>query len=182
MLALELRQFVGERLKTLVPMVYGQTEGAQQKKTAGGAPKRQWDRETFFADLERRQGAEVVGVAARIGDWMKAKADEAWYGRGAQDGSMGATFVREGQKFFPLNVWTNGRVEINFRWIMQPPFADEEKRRELLRRLNSVEGINFPPDAISRHPSIPLATLKDEKRLSGFLAAMDWFVQELRAA
>jgi hypothetical protein len=35
MLALELRQFVGEGLRTIVPMVYGQTEEAQQKKAAG---------------------------------------------------------------------------------------------------------------------------------------------------
>jgi hypothetical protein len=34
-LALELRQFAGGSLKTIVPVVYGQTEGAQQKKAAG---------------------------------------------------------------------------------------------------------------------------------------------------
>jgi hypothetical protein len=32
-LALELRQFQGEGLRTIVPMLYGQTEGAQQKKS-----------------------------------------------------------------------------------------------------------------------------------------------------
>ena len=37
-LALELRQFEGQGLKTLVPMVYGQTQEAQQNK-ATGAPK-----------------------------------------------------------------------------------------------------------------------------------------------
>jgi len=35
MLALELRQFAGEGLTTIVPMVYGNTEEAQQKKAAG---------------------------------------------------------------------------------------------------------------------------------------------------
>jgi hypothetical protein len=34
-LALELRQFVGQNLKTIVPVTYGKTEGAQQKKIAG---------------------------------------------------------------------------------------------------------------------------------------------------
>jgi hypothetical protein len=32
-LALELRQFEGEGVKTIVPTLYGQTEEAQQKKT-----------------------------------------------------------------------------------------------------------------------------------------------------
>jgi hypothetical protein len=36
-LALELRQFQGEGLKTIVPVVYGQTEEAQQKKVVGAA-------------------------------------------------------------------------------------------------------------------------------------------------
>ena len=35
MLALELRQFAGEGLKTVVPIMYGQTEGARQKKSVG---------------------------------------------------------------------------------------------------------------------------------------------------
>jgi hypothetical protein len=38
-LALELRQFVGEGLRTIVPMVYGQTEGARQKKATGASTK-----------------------------------------------------------------------------------------------------------------------------------------------
>jgi len=39
MLALELRQFAGEGLKTIVPIVYGQTEEAKQKKEAGSINK-----------------------------------------------------------------------------------------------------------------------------------------------
>jgi hypothetical protein len=35
MLALELRQFVGEGLRTIVPMLYGQTEEARRKKATG---------------------------------------------------------------------------------------------------------------------------------------------------
>jgi hypothetical protein len=57
-LALELRHFAGEGLKTIVPMVYGQTERAQQEKAVGG-PKRQWDEESVLADL--------AGAAPRAG-------------------------------------------------------------------------------------------------------------------
>ena len=35
MLALELRQFAGKGLKTIVPTVYGQTEEARQRKEMG---------------------------------------------------------------------------------------------------------------------------------------------------
>jgi hypothetical protein len=39
MLALELQQFSGEGLKTIVPTIYGQTEGAQQRKSVGASNK-----------------------------------------------------------------------------------------------------------------------------------------------
>jgi hypothetical protein len=70
MLALELRQFAGEGLKTIVPMVYGQTEEALQKKSAT-AVKRQWDEEAVLADLERRNGPEALRAANKIVQWMK---------------------------------------------------------------------------------------------------------------
>src|ERR1700686_2820386 len=69
-LALELRQYEGEGLKTLVPMVYGQTEEAQQKKSASG-PKRQWNEDLVCEDMERRVGPDAVRVARRIEGWMK---------------------------------------------------------------------------------------------------------------
>jgi hypothetical protein len=42
-LAIEVKQFVGETLKTLVPRVLGQTETARQKKGVGAGETRQWD-------------------------------------------------------------------------------------------------------------------------------------------
>jgi hypothetical protein len=65
MLALELRQFVGEGLRTIVPMVYGQTEEAQRKK-AVGTPKRQWDEESVLAALENRRGSEALALHRKL--------------------------------------------------------------------------------------------------------------------
>ena len=98
MLALELRQFAGEGLKTIVPIVYGQTEEALQKKSAT-AVKRQWDQEAVLADLERRNGPEALRAANKIVQWMKKSADRVWFGSGSQDGSMGITL-------FPMAITT----------------------------------------------------------------------------
>jgi hypothetical protein len=180
-LALELRQFEGEGLKTLVPRVFGQTEEAQQKK-ATGAPKRQWDEASIYAEMERKVGSESVPVARRIAAWMKTTADRVWFGSGSRDGAMGTAFVQGGQEFFLLVLWSSGKVEIAFQWIMKPPFKEEARRRELLRRLNEVEGIELPEDAITRRPSIPLAVFADDVRLAEFLGVMGWFVAQLRAS
>jgi hypothetical protein len=77
-LALELRQFEGEGLKTLVPMVYGQTEEAQQRKSAG-EPKRKWDESSMYEGIERRVGLNAVQAAKKIVAWTKDNTDEVWF-------------------------------------------------------------------------------------------------------
>jgi hypothetical protein len=54
-LAIEVRQFVGENLKTLVPRVLGQTETARQKKHVDRGGSRQWDEPSFFEALQQRR-------------------------------------------------------------------------------------------------------------------------------
>ena len=75
-LALELRQFQGESLKTIVPMIYGQTEEAQQKKTVQAA--RQWDETSILAEIEQRHGAEAARVTQEIIEWIKKNTDQVW--------------------------------------------------------------------------------------------------------
>jgi hypothetical protein len=50
-LAVEIKQYVGRGLKTLVPCVVGQTAEAQQKKTVAAGSRRKWDEQQFMDDL-----------------------------------------------------------------------------------------------------------------------------------
>jgi hypothetical protein len=52
-LAVEVRQFAGKNLKTLVPRVLGQTALAQQKKSASRTSKKKWDEPSFLGALEK---------------------------------------------------------------------------------------------------------------------------------
>ena len=180
-LALELRQYEGEGLKTLVPIVYGQTQEARDKKAPGRA-ERQWDKQSILDELERRFGSQAAAVAQKIVDWMEKNADRVWFGRGARSGSMGTTFIHEGRQYYPLNLWTYGKVEIVFEQMRKPPFDDQAKRRELLRRLNEIDGVRLPADALSERPSIPLQVLSDDARRTKLLQVMEWFVAEVRKA
>jgi hypothetical protein len=62
------------------------------------------------------------------------------------------------------------------------PFGTKSKRMELLRRLNQLPGVDFPDDAITRRPSIPLSMLKDEAVLKQYIATIDWVIEEIKAA
>lgn len=178
-LALELRQFQGEGLRTIVPTLYGQTERSAAEKPR--AAPRLWDEASICADIERRHGPEGLDVAKKIIEWIKTNRDEPWFGRGSKDGSIGLIVVANGLRSSPLFLWTYGTVEIAFPY-MKSPFDDAAKREELWRRLNEIDGVRLPGDAISKRPGIPIAIFSDHDRLSRFLETMDWCVRELRSA
>lgn len=175
-LALELRQYEGEGLRTLVPMVYGQTEEAQQKKAAGNGSKREWAEAEIFAELERRWGEPTVGVARKLAGWMRSSGGQVSLGQG----SVIVKFEHAGDKLTPLYFSVNGRISLAFGYCVKPPFDDVAKRREWLNRLNAIEGIRLPEEAVDRYPSIQMTALADAKRLSAFLKVMDWFAEQTR--
>ena len=180
--AIEIRQYVGQGNTTLVPRVMGATTKAQQQKVLGSRASRQWDEASFLQELERRQGAAEVRVARRILQWASEHQLRLWWGKGSMDGSFFPLFDFQGQQYWSLSVWTYGRIEIQFQMMKtRPPFADESKRLELLSRLNALPGVTLPPDAITRRPSIPLSLLHDDAVLQQFLAICDWIIQESAA-
>lgn len=179
-LAVEIRQYTGKGLKTLVPRVLGQTTEALVRK---GEEKKRWDEPTFFADLTRRTGEEEARVARRILDWAQDRDCWIWWGTGAQDGSFFPMVRRGDEDHWAIAVWTYGRIEIQFQWMRKrPPFDSREKRLELLRRLNEALGMTIPEDGIERRPSVPLRLLTEGGRVEGFLGVLDWVVREVRGA
>jgi hypothetical protein len=178
-LALELRQFQGEGLRTIVPMLYGQTEKAQQKNP--GQPARQWDETSILAEIELRHGAEGLRIAQQIIEWIKKETDRTWFGRGSKDGSVGSTVSVNGSQSYPIALYSYyGQVEIRFQY-MREPFDNPVKREELRQKLNDIEGVNLPSGR--QRPSIPIGTFSnDDEKLRRFLDVMDWCVHELRSA
>jgi hypothetical protein len=143
-LGLELRQFEGQGLKTIVPLVVGQTQEAVQKRRPSGGSGRVWDEEAVFADLTARRPEPEVVVARQIADWMKSSGGKLWFGSGSQDGSMSVGFTRkDGVQLYPAILWTYGRLELQFKSMKERPFfSDIERRRELMRNLNAIRRVD----------------------------------------
>ncbi len=180
-LAVEVKQFEGQGLKTLVPRVVGQTAEAEQKK--GVARGRQWNESAFFAELGKRGNAEESEVAQRILKWARTHTTEIWWGHGSKVGSFVPTLNHKERDHQLFAVWTNGILETYFFWYQyKPPFDTEERRRDLLDRLNTVPGISLPDSAVSKRPGIPLLDLSKGDALDNFLAVYDWFLEEIKAS
>lgn len=180
-LAIEIRQFVGEGYRSLVPRVHGQTEAAKARKNNKPSSKKQWDQESFFQELKSRRGIEEAEIAMKILNWSKDKLPRFWWGRGKQDGSFYPVLDLNEEQYYPIAIWTYGKIEIQFQWLMtKHPFNDETKRKELQNRLNQIPGVKIPDIAIKRRPNIFLSTFKDESSLKQLLETLDWTIQEIK--
>ncbi len=183
-LAVEIKQYVGQDsdFKTLVPRVIGQTVEAQQKKTGSVRKGRTWDETSFFQELES-QVPEAVEPAKAIFEWAKSKTSRITWGKGKQYGTFSPTLDHKGTEHKPIQVWTGDYLYIQFGDIrLKPPFSNELKRLEVLRRLNEIPGVTIPDETIAKYPSIPLSLLNNEAALNQLLETLDWFVQEVEAS
>jgi hypothetical protein len=182
-LALEIRQYTGQGQKTLVPSVIGNTADAQQRKSSyGSAGSRQWDYESFFEEIETRNGKEIAKIAKEIYDWKDKHGIRIWWGKGMRSGSCFFQFDYKDETYFTFSMWTTGGVEIQFQTIKnQKPFDVIDKRMELREKLNDIsQSVQIPENRIDKRPSIDLAVLKDSKVLEKYLAVFDWFIGEIK--
>ena len=180
-LAIEIRQFTGEGLRTLVPTVVGQTAEAQGRKGVL-ARKPRWDDASFFGDLERRGNQEGARVARRLLDWAVSRRLRIWWGKGQIEGSFIPVLDLEGFYHQLFAVYSSGVVQLSFQWYAyKPPFSDEGRRMEMLHRLNGIPGVAIPESAVSRRPNILLTVLARDDNAERFLSIFDWFLNEIRA-
>lgn len=178
-LAVEVKQFVGEGIRTLVPKVIGQTAGADRKKRPSGGKR--WDEISFITTLRAQRGDREAEVAKRILEWAKVHMPSIWWGQGKKYGGFIPGIDHKGKWHQLIEVWTNGYVELQFQYMKtkSPPFDKRESRLEFLRRCNEISGVNIPEEAIEKRPSIPLSVLANKEALEQFLSVLEWAVREI---
>ena len=179
-LGVEIKQYTSHGLRTLVPRVVGQTTEAQAKRK--GIPQsRQWDESSFFEDLRSRHDADVEETTRTIYEWAQSIADRIWFGKGKNNGSFIPILTHKGTEHQMFAVYTYGTVEIYFYWYLyKPPFDSLDKRMELLKRLNAIEGVKIPESRIDKRPGIQLTVLAG-KKVEQFLNVYDWYIDEIKS-
>lgn len=179
-LAIEVKQYVGGGMRTLVPTVIGQTETARIVKDPSIRSGKQWDKESFFAELSDRRAPEEAQAAEGLLDWANRNELRIWWGRGRINGSLFPIYYNDNGKNFLFSVWSNGRVEILFRFMSHSPFDDQEKRKELAQRISEASGVPIPDDRLSKLPSFTLDRLVNPDSYKQFLSAFTWALEEIK--
>ncbi len=179
-LAIEVKQYVDSdgKHQMIVPRLLGQTEAARQVKEA-----RRWDRDSVLRELDTRSKAEG-DVARRLFDWAVRRGDlRLWFGSGQKEGSFQAGLDNASGYLFPFALYTYGRIEIPFQFMSRrPPFNQLDRRVQLQQKLNAIPDVDIPVGSLDKRPSIPLTALASDQAFQVFLAAMDWSIEQARAA
>ncbi|MGU3539863.1 hypothetical protein [Methylobacterium sp. A54F] len=181
-LAVELRQYEGQGLRTLVPLVIGQTEASSacRRRTTGAGVKRRWDEASLLAELER-VGEEAVRGARTIMAWAHARRLGEGYGEG-QLPAWTPVILVAGQKLLPISIWGDGALAVNFQYLAgKPAIGDEVTRTELLERLNAI-GYGLPESGLTRRPNVKASVWAEPGRLEALLPVLDWLLGKAHAA
>lgn len=112
-LAIEVTQYKGEGLKTLVPRTVGQTAEAEQRKEN---QKTEWDESNFFDEVAERTSSDL---ARRIQGVYKLAVEEGCEVEWRRGGSHGGYFVDAGgHRLFKFEVdgsiWTDTQYFAEF--------------------------------------------------------------------
>ncbi|MDQ1262127.1 MAG: hypothetical protein QG575_1308 [Euryarchaeota archaeon] len=175
-LAVEIKQYSGKNIKSLIPRVFGHTQ-----KPNGEI----WNPLRFFNSLKEYCSDEEINAANEIMNWAMNgdKGLSIRWGTGRINGTFSPVLDYNGSKYYIITLWTNGSIAIEFMDLKKrPPFKEESNRMELLARLNKISGINISGDRIGGEPSIYLHTLKDKNSLDQFLEVFDWVVSEIKSS
>ena len=181
-LGVEIRQFVGEGVTTLLPKVIGQTEEATGRKTP--RPSVKWTEQSFFEQLHRNATSEDAMKARRLLEWA-TRCSWVWWGEGTTEGSFVPTELLSGVKHQVCAVYSGNEKLAPCLYLYfqhyKAPFDSGERRMELLARFNAIDGIDLPPETINKRPRINLAELSNES-LEQVLKVFDWYLAEVGAA
>ena len=137
-------------------------------------------KESFFTELTAQRGPSEAAIARQLLDYFKPPMTRIWYGSGKKLGSIIPVFDHLGVGYSLFAVWTTGSVEIYFQWYNKPPFNDEQKRLELLHKLNQIKDVSISVDKISARPNIPLNRLTEKNEFKKFTDIYAWFIYEIK--
>ena len=137
--------------------------------------------EEFFRRLEA-YSPEQAEVARRILEWSKQRFSHIDW----QPSSFVPVYEYGSQSSHnPLTVYgyaKTPRVQVKFgRMKTQNGFSDE-MLKNLLKRLNEINGVSISQKKIHKYPTIPISALTNDKALSSFLSAIEWTLETIKAS
>lgn len=175
----EHRDWLNRRIRAFI----ARQESVSKQDVSSLESVERWTEKKFFNVLAEQSSVGEVDVARSIYEWAKVNMPEIWWGKGKRYGSIIPGFTHNQIWHQLFGLWTNGYIELQFQYMQgKPPFDEEEKRRDLMQRLNQIDGFYINDFEIDKRPSLPLALLMDPKQLTIFFETASWFIETVRSS
>lgn len=179
--ALEMRRFHHDRVEMLVPHVFC---ASRKPAVTAANGKKQWDEPSFLSKMAE-QKPDCLEPTKKILAWVYGCNEPVHisWGKGTVTAAFVPVLTHAGRNHPLFAVYTYGTIEIYFYWYKyHAPFDSEEKRIELLKKLNQIKGVDISQEGIHRRPNIPLAVFNDPQALHDLLQAFEWLIREIKEA
>ena len=175
-LAVEIRQFIGQGQTAMVPRVLGLTAEAEQKRNSGRTGQRLTET-TFFETLSATAAPAEVAIARSLHDWFGRTMTRIDYGIA----KCAPRLVHGGVEYCLVQVSASEAfIEVEFGDLAKrPAFQAEAAREEFRRRLNGA-GAAIGTDRIANYPRFGLSRLSDATALAKFSEALEWAVEVIK--
>ncbi|HYW75805.1 MAG TPA: hypothetical protein VFA48_04165 [Gammaproteobacteria bacterium] len=174
-IAVEIKQYRGGELTTLVPRVLGKTAEATQRKAASG-PRIPWTHERFRDALSDPRDVVVFDTLL---DWVGRRGLDLQWGTGASQGTVYPIVDCPLGNKKPVGLLTPGKVQIDFSILNEPQVQDA--KRGLQQKLNALPGINIADAYLSTWKTFGFSALYDDSAMRQFLEAFEEFIGQIRA-
>ena len=165
-LAVELRQFEGSAQNVLVPAVMGLTSRGEAKRERDRYG-RQWDEDSFLADMQARHGEGAVEVARRILRWVDPLVSRIWWGKGQKYGSFVPVIDVDDMWYGLFRVDTSRPgIQVYFAIFQSRGLLRIEDCTEIKDRLNTIDGVYL--GRAEGYPTFDLLALASDDSFNSF--------------
>ncbi|MEX0712735.1 MAG: hypothetical protein WD278_10320 [Pirellulales bacterium] len=180
-LAIEVKQYVNDNMKTLVPRVIGQTELARHKKASGATGRQPISEEEYLKEFDAMRTPREQEIARRLISWARDRGLQDNFLRGKHGFVFKPVLRRADQACQPLVVSGKGLVSFPMKFLKQrAPFNEANKREELRERIKDIQGLRITHAGMEGFPKFPILSLTEGHVLERFIETLDWMVQEIR--
>jgi hypothetical protein len=183
-LAVEIKQFVdeGQRLKTLVSTVIGQTVASQTKRSGGTTTPEKIAVEEYLQVISSTGSAERLKAVKSLIDWGTSNGCTMYCRRGTRDVVFIPGFVHENRITYPITCKHHGRLVFQMRFLVNhSPFDQPAIIAELQQQLEQIPGWNLR-GGMDGLPYVMLDELKTDDDRQKLLKVLDWINVKLTAA
>lgn len=180
-LALELKQYIGQGHRMIVPNVIGQTIQAQQRKYSGVIRGPKTGEKRFVpAPVESKPQAGDTETVEALLEWAEGRGYEVEL---RDPPAATATLRSNDETVCEFVIDKKGILSVSLDTIninQTRPFNEGPKRHELFDRLLAIH-FEFKPKGMagSGAPSIHISELSGEENIARFTQTLDWIAKEI---